>query len=199
MTYQFQNIRVLVIESTKEMSDLTKSVLSYFGVGEVHTAYGARAGFDACCKLHPDLIIIDWLEEPDNGLELTKLIRNDDRSPNPFVPILMMTGFSQKKRVVLARDSGITEFLVKPFTAKALYQKIEHIIEVPRHFVVCDRYFGPDRRRKRDEHYDGKERRAERTKVMPYPPERLALRASAVEKAREIQKRRADDKKGDDR
>jgi two-component system chemotaxis response regulator CheY len=49
---------------------------------------------------------------------------------------------------------------VKPFTAKALYQKIEHVIEKPRLFVLNDQYFGPDRRRKKDINYNGSERRS---------------------------------------
>jgi DNA-binding NtrC family response regulator len=93
-----------------------------------------------------------------------------------------MTGYSQKKRVIAARDSGITEFLVKPFTAKALYQRIETMIEKPRLFVKSDSYFGPDRRRKREGDYGGPERRADQPKPKP-------VTMTAAEKAREIRSR----------
>jgi two-component system, chemotaxis family, chemotaxis protein CheY len=187
MSYLFRNITVLVVESNKAMFDLTQAVLVAFGVNQVYSAFGMKEGFEAFCRVNPDLVIIDWLEDPDNGLELTKKIRKDEQSPNPFTPIVLMTGYSQKKRVIQARDSGITEFLVKPFTAKALYQKIEQLIERPRHFVRSDNYFGPDRRRKREE-YQGPERR---TPDQPQP--RLVTEVSistALQKAKEIQRRR---------
>lgn len=181
MSYQFKNITVLIVESTKAMFDLTKSVLTTFGVNQIYSAYNYDDGFEQFCTLNPDLLIIDWLEDPKNGLELTRKIRQDPQSPNPFTPIILMTGYSQKRRVIAARDSGITEFLVKPFTSKALYQRIEQLIERPRNFVKCETYFGPDRRRKREQDYMGKERRSF---DQPKPKE---ARISAVETARRIQ------------
>lgn len=164
MQYQFKNMTVLVVESHKSMFDLTKGVLNTFGVNQIYSAFGFEEGYSNFCKINPDLMIIDWLDEPNNGLKLTKKIRADATSPNPFIPIILMTGYSQKRRVVAARDSGITEFLVKPFTAKALYQRIEQLIERPRAFVKCDAYFGPDRRRKREADYSGPERREDERK-----------------------------------
>lgn len=162
MSYQFSNIKILVVESSHAMFNLTKSVLTAFGVSQIISAYDTETGFKEFVKHNPDLVILDWLQEPDNGLELTKQIRTSHLSPNPFVPIIMMTGFSQKKRVIMARDSGVTEFVVKPFTAKTLYQRMEQIIENPRQFVRSPDFFGPDRRRKAaDAPYDGPERREE--------------------------------------
>ncbi len=161
MGYQFKNITVLIVESSKPMFDLTKSVLQTFGVNQVYSAFGFDEGFSRMCRLNPDLVIIDWLEEPRNGMELTRKIRRSAESPNPFVPIILMTGYSQKRRVIAARDAGITEFLVKPFTANGLYQRIEQLIETPRNFVRHDSYFGPDRRRKKGADYQGPERRSD--------------------------------------
>ena len=127
MSYQFKNITVLIVESTRAMFDLTRSVLQTFGVNQVYSAYGAEEGFETFCRVNPDLVIIDWLEDPKNGLELTRRIRADKKSPNPFIPIILMTGYSQKKRVLQARDSGITEFLVKPFTAAGLVEAVEQL------------------------------------------------------------------------
>ncbi len=158
MTYNFKETSVLVVESSQAMFDLIKSVLMVFGIKEVYAAYSTADGFKVFCDHNPDLVIVDWLEDPENGLELTKRIRTDASSPNPFVPVVMMTGYSQKKRILMARDSGITEFMAKPFTAKTLYDRIEQIIEQPRQFVKAPKYFGPDRRR-RSKTYDGQERR----------------------------------------
>ncbi len=186
MAYQFKNMTVLLVESTRAMADLTKSILMTFGVTDIHTAFTAQEGYEKFCTLEPDLVIIDWLQEPDSGLDLTRRIRSSGDSPNPFTPIILMTGYSQKKRVLLARDSGITEFLVKPFTARALYQRIEQIIEMPRYFVVSDKYFGPDRRRKRDSNYKGPDCRSDNQPEPFSSPERIKATLSAAEKAREI-------------
>ncbi len=188
MSYQFKNITVLVVESTRAMFDLTRSVLQAFGVNQVYSAYGADEGFETFCRVNPDLVIIDWLEDPANGLELTRRIRTDAKSPNPFMPIVMMTGYSQKKRVLQARDSGITEFIVKPFTAKALYQKIEQLVERPRHFVSSENYFGPDRRRKREGEYKGPDRRSDQQPDVKAAANTVSL-TSAVAKAKEIKAR----------
>ncbi|MDD9899995.1 MAG: response regulator [Alphaproteobacteria bacterium] len=186
MSYQFRNITVLIVESSESMFSLTKNVLMTFGVNQIYSAYNAEEGFRTFCKLNPDLVITDWLEEPKNGLELTKTLRTHPESPNPFVPVILMTGYSQKRRVLMARDSGITEFLVKPFTARALYQRIEQLIEKPRLFVKSDGYFGPDRRRKRDVDYKGPERRS-----MAQPKPRQVT-VSPSKTARDIQGRQED-------
>ncbi len=167
MSYQFKNISVLIVESSRALLGVTKDVLETFGVARVYPAYGAEDGYKKFRDIKPDLIIIDWMDDPMNGIMLTKKIRGSIDSVNPYVPIIMMTGYSQKRRVLMARDSGITEFLVKPYTAKALYQKIEQIIEFPRIFVKSEGYVGPDRRRRRDNSaYTGPERRKHQPSVI---------------------------------
>jgi DNA-binding response OmpR family regulator len=75
------------------------------------------------------------------------------------VPIIMLTGHSDKKRVMIARDAGITEFLTKPISAKSLYERILNVVLRPRPFVKTKTYFGPDRRRNVNPNYSGVERR----------------------------------------
>jgi DNA-binding response OmpR family regulator len=71
----------------------------------------------------------------------------------------MLTGHSEKRRVTVARDAGVTEFLAKPISAKALYQRILNVVVNPRPFVKTKSYFGPDRRRNVNPNYIGPERR----------------------------------------
>jgi DNA-binding response OmpR family regulator len=71
----------------------------------------------------------------------------------------MLTGHSEKRRVVAARDAGVTEFLVKPLSARALYERIVNVVVNPRPFVRTKTYFGPDRRRNLNPSYVGPERR----------------------------------------
>ena len=135
MSYQFQKVSVLVVEDNQPMMEVTKALLLTFGVGNVITAQNGEAGFKRFCESNPDIIIADWMMKPTDGISLTRRIRTDALSPNPYVPVILMTGFSEKRRVIQARDAGVTEFLVKPFHARDLYRRIAQLIERPRQFV----------------------------------------------------------------
>jgi len=161
MVYKLNAVRILVVDDMQPMLDLTKTVLSLFGFQHIYTANNAEDAFSLSCTKEPDLIITDWVMKDMDGLQLAKKIRTDERSPDPFVPIIMMTGYSSKLRVEAARDAGITEFLVKPFTSDDLYRRVHQIIEKPRQFVKSGEFFGPDRRRKLDIDFDGPEKRTE--------------------------------------
>ncbi len=165
MSYKLDTITVMIVEEAQEMFELTRAVLQTFGVTNIISANSINSGFRKFCNYNPDLVILDWLEgdlganSDSSGLKLIQHIRKDKRSPNQFVPIIMMTGYSIKRNISLARDNGATEFIAKPYTAETLYKKIEHIIEQPRKFVKTPNFFGPDRRR-HDILYKGEERRA---------------------------------------
>lgn len=161
MSYQFEKITVLLVEDNAVMLDLTRHVLETFGVKNVIVAKDGEKAFDLCREYSPDLVIADWMMKPVDGISLTRRIRNDTLSPDPFVPVILITGFSEKRRVIQARDAGVTEFLVKPFNARDLYRRIMMTIESPRQFVRSEDFFGPDRRRKAVADYSGPKRRVE--------------------------------------
>jgi CheY-like chemotaxis protein len=159
MSLKFEKLSILVVDDTRSMRDLISSVLEALNVGKVYQAKDGEEGFQMFCRHQPDIILIDWLMEPMNGIELTNKIRTDEKSPNRMVPIILVTGYSARPRVVEARDSGVTEFLVKPFAAVDLTRRLTHVINNPRNFIDYNGYFGPDRRRKADEAYAGPKRR----------------------------------------
>ena len=132
------------------MLEITKSLLLTFGVGHVIGASNGEIGYKRFIEYNPDIVIADWMMKPMDGISFTRMVRNDPRSPNAYVPIILMTGFSERRRVLQARDAGVTEFLVKPFNARDLYKRIAQVIERPRQFVRSGDFFGPDRRRSRD-------------------------------------------------
>ena len=85
--------------------------------------------------------------------------RNWERAARAFVP---EGGPPRQRRVTAARDSGVSEFLSKPFTVTGLLKRIEALIHSPRPFVKSETYFGPDRRRRDDPNYTGPDRRKPR-------------------------------------
>lgn len=158
--YDFQHIRALVVDDSRFMTRVVSQVLEAIGVGTIATAHSGLEAFERAKEFGPDLIISDWDMENGEGPELVDLIRNADDSPCPYVSIIMLTGFAEKRRVLAARDFGITEFLTKPISTKALYSRLVALVERPRPFVrVDDDYFGPDRRRL-EAAYRGSDRRA---------------------------------------
>ena len=160
MAYDFKRVKVLVVESSVPMFKLVKSVLGTFGVPDaaIYSAYTVEEGFDNFCRVKQDLIIVDWLQNPDRGIELTKTIRRKKSSPNIYVPIIMTAGSGHLQRVLKARDAGISEYLVKPFSAKSLAERVSRVIEKPKAFASCETFVGPDRR-VRSDGYTGPERR----------------------------------------
>jgi DNA-binding response OmpR family regulator len=105
-----------------------------------------------------DIVVLDWKMKPVDGLALVKAIRDPETSPNPFLPIIMLTAYGEPSKVREARDAGVTEFMVKPFSAEALYRRLAVIVNRPRPFVRTKAFFGPDRRRM-EAAFDGPERR----------------------------------------
>ena len=156
---EFNRLRLLVIDDNPHMRRIIRTLLHGFGARDVFEAEDGATGLDAFTHNIPDIVLIDWAMPVFDGLELTKMIRQADSNANPFVPIIMITGHTEKNRVTAARDSGITEFLAKPISAKALYQRIVNVIAHPRPFIKTKTYFGPDRRRNTNPNYAGPERR----------------------------------------
>jgi len=161
MSFKFDRLNVLIVEDTVPMRKLVISVLDTLGVGTIHTATNGESGYDLYCKENPDIIITDWHMIPTTGIELVNKIRNSPDSPNKMVPIIMMTGYSAMPRVSEARDSGATEFLVKPFSANDLARRIAYVINKPRDFIETQDFFGPDRRRRTLENFSGSLKRSE--------------------------------------
>lgn len=159
MPHNFSKLSVLVVDDVTPMLEVVVDTLKRLGVGKVYQAHDGESGFRQFVKYRPDIVLTDWEMEPVDGLELVHAIRRDAMSPKRTAPVIVMTGYGAPARVAAARDTGATEFLVKPFTANELVRRICHVIDNPRDFVETVDFFGPDRRRRRSHDYDGPERR----------------------------------------
>ena len=157
--YDIQDLKFLVVDDDTNMRYLISTILGSLGVKSTATADSADRAFGLLFDFEADIIICDLRMDPQDGIEFTRMVRTHDNSPNCYVPIIMLTGHSERSAVVRAREAGVHEFLAKPVSAKKLYGKIHSIIENPRAFIRTEDYFGPDRRRRQDPKYDGPERR----------------------------------------
>ena len=157
--YNIQSVGFLLVDDNEFMRSVVRSVLKVWGCRNVAEA---RDGDEALKRLHvfpADVIIADWEMAPMDGIEFTRRVRNDPKSPDRFVPIIMLTGHTAGERVRTARDAGVHTFVAKPVQPRVLYERLCELIERPRKFISCETYCGPDRGRRKSHNYDGPERR----------------------------------------
>jgi len=155
-----QSLNILLVDDNQHMRAITSAILQSAGIRNIREVSDGAMALEAV-RDHPvDLAIVDFNMFPLDGVEFTRLVRNSPDSANPYLPIIMMTGHSEKARVYEARDAGVTEFVVKPITAKAVFDRIQAVILRPRAFVKTEDYFGPDRRRTISATYKGPRRRS---------------------------------------
>jgi len=155
----FEELRALVVEDNMHMRRLLRQLLGALGIKETYEAGDGSEAFEILRVRQPDLVLADLTMQPMNGIQFTRQVRLSEASPNPYVPIIMVTGHTERQKVEAARDAGVTEFLAKPVTVGNLFLRIAEIVERPRPYVRCVDYFGPDRRRHNDENYHGPWRR----------------------------------------
>jgi two-component system, chemotaxis family, chemotaxis protein CheY len=155
----YSHLRALIVEDTESMRKLLRSLLHAVGIKYVIEAVDGEEGYLELCSRTPDLIFTDLSMARADGIAFTRRVRTADDSPNRYVPIVMVTGHTDRQSVETARDAGVTEFLAKPVTASNLVARLAEIVERPRPFVRCESYFGPDRRRRKLKDYAGPWRR----------------------------------------
>lgn len=160
-TIDMSDLSVLVADPNTYMIKIIRAMLRGFGITRIQEASDGAVALEAFKIQSIDIAIVDYALTTLNGVELTELLRGDENSAHRFVPIIMLSAYTEKRRVEGARDAGITEFLRKPLCARDLYMRLLEVIENPRPFVRSGHYFGPDRRRQTDTNAPAEERRAE--------------------------------------
>jgi CheY-like chemotaxis protein len=158
--YRFDRLKILVVDDNAHMRKLVVTILQAFGAMQIFEASDGTQALAVLRDANPDVVILDWMMEGMSGLEFAKEVRTSPNTPNPFVPIIMLTGHTAMDHVRQARDAGVNEFLAKPVSVKAILTRLIAVIEYPRPYVRTKAYFGPCRRRRTQEEYHGPERRA---------------------------------------
>jgi two-component system, chemotaxis family, chemotaxis protein CheY len=143
-------VRALLVDDNEFARDFAATALNALNIRDIHRASDSLEGYKAVSSLIPDLVLVDWVMQPISGVELIKQIRSHPNNAIRFIPIIMVTAYSELWRVHNIRDAGANEVVVKPFSAQTLYAKIRAIVDNPRPFIEAPgTFFGPDRRRRR--------------------------------------------------
>lgn len=159
-SYNLENLSVLICDDSLQIRHLVKNCLMAFGVSKITEAFSAETAFEKLVETNPDILITDWNLGDSDGLELVERIRQSPDSPNPYLPIIMLTGYAEMERVEIARDAGVSTFLAKPMSAHSLYKRLVSLIEDKRSFIRNSDFFGPDRRFSKSLDFGGNDRRA---------------------------------------
>ena len=114
MAYNLEHLQVQLVEDNPNMRALVKAMLNALGMENVRDYGNGRKAIDAIKEFTPDLVITDWMMAPVDGLEYTRFIRGNIDSPDIYTPIILMTGHTEKWRIIAARDAGVTELYQRP-------------------------------------------------------------------------------------
>jgi two-component system, chemotaxis family, chemotaxis protein CheY len=135
--------KVLIVDDEFYMRKVIRTLLLSVGVTDVHDAADGASGLYAISGMDPDVVILDWQMTGMHGPEFVRRVRAPDKFPFPNVPIIMLTGHGEHSRVVEAMRLGVHEFLLKPVSAKALYDRLVSVLLNPRPMVKRGDYYGP--------------------------------------------------------
>jgi two-component system chemotaxis response regulator CheY len=155
---------VLIVEDNEHMRILLRTVLRAFGIKQIWECGDGSAALKRIANQKPDLVLADFSMAPMDGIEFVKAVRNLPHKGDCVLPIIMVTGHTERRRVEAARDAGVNGIIAKPVTPAGLFQRIEEIIMRPRSFVRSPHYCGPCRRRHDKPDYVGPWRRETDTK-----------------------------------
>ena len=122
-----KNMRILVVDDFATMRKVIKNLLRQTGYQNVTEAEDGVVALEELRSQKIDFIISDWNMPNMTGIELLRAVRADSELSS--LPFLMVTAESLKENVVEAVKAGVSNYIVKPFTAEVLSEKIEKIIE----------------------------------------------------------------------
>ncbi len=150
------NINILIADADTQIARVTNEMLRSMGFTSVRTATSGGQALKAVTECDIDLLITDWKLHRMDGISLVSLLRKDVGNEKRILPVIMLTARAEKQDIETARDIGITEFVVKPFTAQIIFSRIQRLFDTPRDFLLTSTFIGPNRRRKGNSYTEDK-------------------------------------------
>ena len=146
--------RVLIVDPNPAAARLLSDLLKGFGSRDVAVEGDEAKVIDLAREMEPGLILTERTGPRLDGESLARRIRRSSLACRR-VPLIMVTAEATASTIKGARDSGVHEFLRKPFTSGDLFRRVENLATKPRDWVEAVGYIGPDRRRFNSDDYAG--------------------------------------------
>ena len=121
------DMKILIVDDFSTMRRIIKNILRQLGFSNVQEADDGTTALEKLQQEPFDFVILDWNMPKMTGIELLRTIRAD--SSLKHIPVLMVTAEAQKENVVEAVQAGVNNYIVKPFTADTMKDKIERIFK----------------------------------------------------------------------
>ena len=122
-----KNMKILIVDDFSTMRRIIKNLLRDLGYNNTHEADDGNTALPMLKNGDYQFVVTDWNMPGMTGIELLKAIRADDRFKT--LPVLMVTAEAKREQIIEAAQAGVNGYVVKPFTAQALKEKIEKIFE----------------------------------------------------------------------
>ena len=119
------NIKILVADDFPEVTRVIRNILKNIGFTNIREADSGKAVLRALKKEKYDLILCDWNMQDMTGVEVLKKIRSDDELKE--IPFIMVTAEAEKEKILEAIKAGVSNYIVKPFTAQAISEAIKKV------------------------------------------------------------------------
>jgi two-component system chemotaxis response regulator CheY len=121
-----QNMAILIVDDYKTMLRIIRNLLRQLGFNNVDEASDGATALQKLRRGEFGLVISDWNMEPMTGLQLLKEVRTDAKLKS--LPFIMVTAESKTENVIAAKKAGVNNYIVKPFNAATLKQKMTAVI-----------------------------------------------------------------------
>ena len=122
-----KNIRILVVDDFSTMRRIIKNILRQLGYNNIVEADDGTTAWEILNKDKIDFIVSDWNMPKMTGIELLRKVRASEEFSD--LPFLMVTAEAQQENIIEAVQAKVSNYIVKPFTADTMSQKIEKIFE----------------------------------------------------------------------
>lgn len=127
----FSEITLLVADGTHAFRKMVARVLTRFGFAAVYEAADGHEAMDIIRYHQVDIVMMEWRLEHINGYDLIQRLRHDPALFDRERRLIMLTGLTEKARVIAARDAGVDGFLRKPVSPETMFNRIVGVIENP--------------------------------------------------------------------
>ena len=122
-----KSMKILVVDDFSTMRRIIKNLLKDVGFSNIQEADDGSTALPMLQQGDFDFVVTDWNMPGMQGIDLLRAIRADDKLKH--LPVLMVTAEAKKEQIVAAAQAGVNGYVVKPFTAATLKEKLDKIFE----------------------------------------------------------------------
>ena len=119
------DLDVLVVDDAATMRRIVKGLLHELGFRNIREAENGSTALEELNRKKADLVVADWNMPVMTGIDMLRAIRADEALKS--IPVLMVTAEAKKENIVAALQAGVSNYIVKPFNAKTLEEKLNKI------------------------------------------------------------------------